>query len=52
MFLPLDEVALYFFPHQAQVIDLCPVDVQKVFNAMSSAKETKIKVKNILNMVF
>ena len=32
--------------------DICPVDVQKVFNAMSSAKETKIKVKNILNMVF
>lgn len=30
--------------------DICPVDVQKVFNAMSSAKETKIKVKNILNI--
>ena len=32
--------------------DIRPVDVQKVFNAMSGSKDTKIKVKNVLNMVF
>ena len=32
--------------------DILPADVQRVFNGMEGAKETKIKVKNVLNMVF
>ena len=33
------------------VEDILPADVQRVFNEMDGAKETKIKVKNVLNMV-
>lgn len=32
--------------------DITPSDVQRMFNSMSGAKETKIKVKNVLNMIF
>ena len=32
--------------------DITPSDVQRMFNGMTGAKETKIKVKNVLNMVF
>ena len=32
--------------------DIAPSDVQRMFNNMTGAKETKIKVKNVLNMVF
>lgn len=32
--------------------DILPSDVQSMFNSMTGAKETKIKVKNVLNMIF
>lgn len=32
--------------------DIAPSDVQRMFNSMTGAKETKIKVKNVLNMIF
>ena len=32
--------------------DILPADVQRIFNSMDSARETKIKTKNVLNMVF
>lgn len=32
--------------------DILPSDVQRMFNGITGAKETKIKVKNVLNMVF
>lgn len=32
--------------------DIAPTDVQRMFNSMNGAKETKIKVKNVLNMIF
>ncbi len=31
--------------------DILPADVQRIFNAMDNARETKVKVKNVLNMV-
>ena len=34
------------------VEDILPSDVQRIFNGMDGARETKIKVKNILNMIF
>ena len=33
------------------VEDILPADIQRVFNGMDGAKETKIKAKNVLNMV-
>ena len=33
------------------VEDIVPADIQRIFNDMDSAKETKIKVKNVLNMI-
>ena len=45
-------VHIYPILGELPVEEIAPVDVQKVFNAMSCAKETKIKVKNILNMIF
>ena len=32
--------------------DITPSDVQRMFNGITGAKETKIKVKNVLNMIF
>jgi len=32
--------------------DITASDVQRMFNGMTGAKETKIKVKNVLNMIF
>ena len=32
--------------------DISPTDVQRLFNNINGAKETKIKVRNVLNMVF
>ena len=32
--------------------DILPADVQRIFNGMNGARETKIKTKNVLNMVF
>ena len=32
--------------------DILPADVQRIFNGMDGARETKIKTKNVLNMVF
>jgi len=32
--------------------DIAPSDVQRMFNSITGAKETKIKVKNVLNMIF
>ena len=31
--------------------DILPADIQRIFNGMDGAKETKIKAKNVLNMV-
>lgn len=33
------------------VEDIVPADIQRIFNGMDGAKETKIKVKNVLNMI-
>lgn len=32
--------------------DISPADIQSIFNSMDGARESKIKVKNILNMIF
>ena len=32
--------------------DIVPADVQRIFNEMNGARETKVKVKNVLNMIF
>ncbi|MBR6786611.1 MAG: hypothetical protein IKM26_01645, partial [Clostridia bacterium] len=32
--------------------EIKPADVQQIFNRMNGAKETKIKTRNILNMIF
>lgn len=48
------QLRLHIYPAFAgmNIEDIMPVDVQRLFNAMNGAKETKIKVKNVLNMVF
>lgn len=43
----------YIYPALSgiNVEDIVPADIQKIFNGMDGAKETKIKVKNVLNMI-
>lgn len=37
---------------EMNIEDILPADVQRIFNCMDGARETKIKTKNVLNMVF
>lgn len=37
---------------ELNIEDILPADVQRVFNEMSGAKETKLKAKIVLNMIF
>lgn len=37
---------------EMNIEDILPADVQRIFNGMNGARETKIKTKNVLNMVF
>lgn len=43
----------YIYPAlgDLDVEDIVPADLQRIFNEMDGAKETKLKVKNVLNMI-
>lgn len=48
------QLTRYIYPVLADIDieDIIPADVQRIFNEMNGARETKIKVKNVLNMIF
>ena len=45
---------LHIVPHLGEMYieEITPMDIQKIFNSMNGARETKTKVKNIMNMIF
>ena len=47
------QLTRYIYPAlgDLDVEDIVPADIQKIFNEMNGAKETKLKVKNVLNMI-
>ena len=48
------QLTCYIYPFLADIDieDIIPADVQRIFNEMTGARESKIKVKNVLNMIF
>lgn len=48
------QLRLHIYPvlGNMEIEDILTADVQRIFNDISAARETKIKVKNILNMIF
>ncbi len=43
---------IFPFLEDLNVEDISPTDIQTVFNSIEGAKQTKMKTKNILNMIF
>lgn len=48
------QLRLHIYPvlGDMDIEDILTADIQRVFNGISGARETKIKVKNVLNMIF
>lgn len=48
------QLRLHIFPvlGEMDIEDILPADIQRIFNGIEGARETKVKVKTVLNMIF